>query len=377
MFYIKQTMQRSLLILILSFVISISVLAKEDSSNTFDTSDYIVSDTPINKHSAYRPLKKVLVGFATPELLKKMSLIMPDVEFVTADQLTDDQHNFDAVLAGCRQSNLIKRAPNAVWYHAYSAGVDACMKVPKIQNLVNREEGLILTNSSGTAAAVIAEHTIAMMMSMTRGLHRYRDNQNGSNWNRSTSNELNLMQTVTGKTMLVLGLGSIGQEVAIRANALGMNVVATRNSSRSGPDYIDYVGLSNETIELAQKADVIVNALPLTDSTRGFLDKDFFKAMRPTAYYISIGRGGTTDTQALLDVLMNKEIAGAALDVTDPEPLPRDHPLWKLDNVLITPHISGTGGESLNKTIALALENLRRYQNGEPMLNMVDTTLGY
>ena len=135
--------------------------------------------------------------------------------------------------------------------------------------------------------------------------------------------------------------------------------------------------MSNETIELTQKADVIVNALPLTDSTRGFLDKDFFKAMRPTAYYISIGRGGTTDTQALLDVLMNKEIAGAALDVTDPEPLPRDHLLWKLDNVLITPHISGTGGESLNKTIALALENLRRYQNGEPMLNMVDTTLGY
>jgi phosphoglycerate dehydrogenase-like enzyme len=196
-------------------------------------------------------------------------------------------------------------------------------------------------------------------------------------WARDLLNEGNVTTTVGGKTLLVLGLGAIGKEVAKRANGLGMQVLATRNRSRSGPDYVEYVGLAEETLELAKRADVVVNALPLTDSTAGFIDADFFKAMPDSAYYISVGRGATTDTKALMQALDNREIAGAGLDVTDPEPLPKDHPLWQKTNVIITPHLAGTGGESRRRTFALAIENLRRFQAGEPLLNVVNTELGY
>ena len=380
----KNTNWHRTFILFIAFFTSLNVLALDETTppppsqqNQWEAAGYSESTSPITEDPSYRPLKRVLVSHSNPDIIKSMSLIMPDVEFVSSEQMSGQPNNFDAILTRCSQPNIIEKAPNAAWIHTYSAGVDSCLKLPEIQNLINRDQGLILTNSSGTAAAVIAEHTIGMMMTMTRGLHRYRDLQNTANWNRNISREPQLMQTINGKTMLVLGLGTIGQEIAKRANALGMKVIATRNSSRNGPDYVDYVGLSDETIELAKTADVVVNALPLTDTTRGFVDEEFFTAMKSNSYYISIGRGATTDTQALMVALESKKLAGAALDVTNPEPLPKDHPLWQFDNVIITPHISGTGGESTEKTVTLVLENLRRYQTGEPMLNIVDTNLGY
>ena len=351
--------------------------SESSSQNQWQQAGYTESDVAITENPAYRPLKRVLVSNSTPEILQLMSSTMPEVDFVAAEQMADEPNNFDAILTRCGRSNILAKAPNAAWIHTYSAGVDACLELPEVQTLISRDEGLILTNSSGTAAAVIAEHAIGMMLSMARGLHRYRDLQSDANWNRNMSREPQLMQTINGKTMLVLGLGTIGQEIAKRANALGMKVNATRNSSREGPDYVDYVGLSDETLELAKTADVVVNALPLTESTKGFIGKDFFDAMKSGSFYISIGRGGTTDTDALMAVLESKKLAGAGLDVTDPEPLPKDHPLWQMDNVIITPHISGTGGESTDKTVKLVVENLRRYQAGEPMLNIVNTSLGY
>lgn len=377
------TYLQSVFVLLATMVIS-NVQAKDELTNVaqstpnqWEIAGYNESTEPIKDHSAYRPLKRVLVNYADTEILDAMARIMPNVDFISSRQASDEPNNFDAILARCGSADLIKKAPNAAWVHSYSAGVDSCLQLTEIQNLLARDDGLILTNSSGTSAAVIAEHAIGMMMTMTRGLHRYRDFQSETNWNRNAVREPNLMQTITGKTILVLGLGSIGQEVAKRANALGMRVTATRNSSRSGPSYVDYVGLSNETIELVKNADVIVNALPLTESTKGFIDNRFFAAMQPSAYYISVGRGGTTDTQALMDVLENNDIAGAALDVTDPEPLPKSHPLWQLDNVIITPHISWSGGETNDNVVKLVLENLRRYQAGEPLLNIVNTNLGY
>ncbi len=183
--------------------------------------------------------------------------------------------------------------------------------------------------------------------------------------------------SVSGKTMLVLGLGGIGRQVAKRAHDLGMRVMATRNSSRSGPDYVDYVGLSDEMTNLASKAHVVVNALPLTNSTRGIVNAGFFDAMPDSSYYISVGRGKTTNTDALMAALNSGKLSGAGLDVTDPEPLPDDHKLWTMPNVIITPHSASQSDLSERNTIILARENLRRYVHGEPLLNLVDLTRGY
>ena len=156
-----------------------------------------------------------------------------------------------------------------------------------------------------------------------------------------------------------------------------MRVIATRNSSREGPDFVEHVGLANELHALAGKADVIANALPLTPATTGIFNKAFFDAVKPGAIFLSVGRGQSTVTSDLIAALESRRLFGAGLDVTDPEPLPKDSPLWRLPNVIITPHVSATGDDSPLRTMIIAVENLRRYVAGEPLLNVVDMQKGY
>ena len=257
------------------------------------------------------------------------------------------------------------------YLHFYSAGVDRCAAIPGIA-----DRGFIVTNSAKAASETIAEHSIAMLLSLTRNLYAYRDEQAKAHWAGSGADAPDPV-SVQGRTMLVLGLGGIGTQTAKRGHALGMRVIGTRNSSRSGPDYVAYVGLSNETNELAKQADVVVNALPLTETTAGIVDATFFANLKKGSYYISVGRGPTTDTGALMDALANGTLNGAGLDVTDPEPLPENHPLWTMKNVIITPHEAGSSDLSGRNTLLIARENLRRYIEGEKLLNPVDLQRGY
>lgn len=257
------------------------------------------------------------------------------------------------------------------YMHIFSAGMDRCTSIPGLV-----EANPITTNSAKAASETIAEHSIALMLALTRNLHFHHRAQIEGAW-RKQNPDAPPAVTVQGMTLLVLGLGGIGSQVARRAHDLGMHVTGTRNSSRSGPDYVDYVGLSNEMEALAANADVVVNALPLTTATRGIVNASFFAAMKQGAYYISVGRGKTTDTNALVAALESGKLHGAGLDVTDPEPLPRGHPLWSLPNVLITPHSSSSSARSRRNTLIIARENLRRYVRGDKLLNLVDLARGY
>jgi phosphoglycerate dehydrogenase-like enzyme len=156
-----------------------------------------------------------------------------------------------------------------------------------------------------------------------------------------------------------------------------MRVVATRGSRREGPDYVDYVGLADEVLELAAEADIVINTAPLTDRTKGMFNAEFFAAMKSTAFFISVGRGASTVTKDLVTALENGQISGAGLDVTDPEPLPKNHPLWKLPRVIISPHVGARSDQSRDRLYLLVQENLRRYVAGEPMLSVVDIKRGY
>jgi phosphoglycerate dehydrogenase-like enzyme len=158
---------------------------------------------------------------------------------------------------------------------------------------------------------------------------------------------------------------------------LGMKVVATRNSGHEGPEFVNYVGLPDELLKLAKEADVIVNAAPLTTATTGIFNANFFRVVKPTAYFINVARGGSVVTADLVAALNEHRIAGAGLDVVDPEPLPANHPLWRAPNVIITPHISGAADLPREERWLVARENLRRYIAGEKLLSVVDLAKEY
>jgi phosphoglycerate dehydrogenase-like enzyme len=253
----------------------------------------------------------------------------------------------------------------------YTAGVDRCTSSP-----LALQRDLLVTNMKRIYGPGIAEHTIAMMYSLTRKLHVWHERQLEEYWNRSAVKRTDMWE-VQDRTMLVVGLGGIGTEIARRASALGMKVIATRNSSRKGPEFVSYVGLADELHKLAAQADVVVNATPLTPKTIGLFNKAFFTTMRKGAYFINIGRGKSVVTDDLVEALESGHLGGAALDVMDPEPPPQGHALWTTPNVIITPHISAGSDAQMNRFWLLVRENLRRYVNGEKMLNVVDLKRGY
>jgi phosphoglycerate dehydrogenase-like enzyme len=239
-----------------------------------------------------------------------------------------------------------------------------------------KAHSLMMTNLRGIDAPVIAEHAIALMLALAHGLDRFAlDSANGV-WSRENGARLP-MQMLEGKTLLVAGLGGIGTEVARRASGLGMNVIATREGGTGKPDFVSYVGRPDELFALASTADVIVSALPLTPQTTGLYNAKFFAGLKPNALFINVARGGSVVTMDLVAALNAGKIAGAGLDVVDPEPLPANHPLWKSPRVLITPHISSRSDLPGEARWTIATENLRRYAVGERLLSEVDLVRGY
>lgn len=316
--------------------------------------------------------KKVVAWVDSPERLAGLQEAAPGVEIVlveneaqAATEIADAQ-----VLMGMCNAELLENAPTLQWVQVYSSGVEHC--IPAL-----RDGNQLLTNGQKIGSPALAEHAIALMMALVRGIDAYHANQLEGVWVRDVGMERDEFMELEGRTVLVVGLGGIGTQVAKRAHGLGMRVTATRGSRREGPDYVDYVGLADEVNELARQADVVINTAPLTDSTRGMFDMAFFAAMKPSAYFISVGRGASTVTDDLVAALESGSIRGAGLDVTDPEPLPEGHPLWSMPRVIITPHSGGRSDKGRDRLFMLVQENLRRYVNGEPMLSVVEIERGY
>lgn len=338
------------------------------------------ADTPMRSNPAWKPRRVVVsmpagVAQQMPELEALLRSAAGEIDLVidtstmvpSAETLADA----DGFIGLCSGAALENASPSLLWVHNYSAGMENCTGLP-----TQLTEGRVFTNSKRLAGPAIAEHAIAMLLSLSTGLPTYQRAQVENRWDRSRAAGPKFGE-LRGKTLLVVGLGGIGTEIAWRANSLGMEVLATRNSVREGPDFIEYVGLPEELPLLASKADVVVNALPLTDQTTGIFDKAFFESMKPGAIFISVGRGASTVTDALLAALESGKLYGAGLDVTDPEPLPSDSPLWQMSNVIITPHVSASSPGSRERTAVIAAENLRRYIDGGYLLNVVNMQAGY
>ena len=315
--------------------------------------------------------KKVVV-WQNEERLPGLRVAYPSITFETVGNVAslptalDDADVFVGycIPAGVNSDHELQ------WLMSLAVGIENCAASEAL-----KRQKTIVTNVKGLSGPEIAEHAIALMMALNRGLDGFIAAQQTQHWNRPLY--ANDIWELEGRTVLVVGLGGIGKEVARRAHGLGMNVIATRNSRREGPDYVSYVGLADELLGLARQADVVINTAPLTDKTRGMFNAEFFKAMQSHAYFVSVGRGKSTNTDDLIAALKNGELGGAGVDVTDPEPLPADHPLWKQPRVIITPHMAFRSEKLAERNWILVKENLRRYVNGDKLISVVDLQRGY
>ncbi len=365
-------------------------LSSEDFVQKFNLreSDVAVRDLP-----GWAPLKKVVVEmpgnepwenrFERLEFLRERA---PDVEFIPVKNLSDAIER--GVLAdaqatiglGCGPSTVDAIGPDVRWIQSGSVGLDRCFntigeEAERMQNIL-RERNILVSSIRDMTKHAIAQHSFTIMLSLIGGMDIHAERQRQHIWGRTTTDvvrDKNLDVEFQDLTLLVVGLGSLGTEVGRLAHALGMRVIATRNTSRSGPDFVDYVGLSDEMFDLANQADIVFAAVPPTPATLGLFDMKFFEAMKESAYFVSIARLGVVNWEDLKMALKSEKIAGFGTD-----DLPQDDfELWDLPRVIMTPHVSDYSPRYRDNQYVFYRENLRRYIAGEKLLNLIDIQRGY
>jgi len=260
----------------------------------------------------------------------------------------------------------IEEAVNLKWIMILSAGVDG-LPFNKIE-----EKGITVTNVRGIHKTQMGEYAISMLLQVCRQAKILIDQERSHDWSR----KLNITE-ISGKTMMVVGTGAIGQEVARLAKAFQMQTIGV-SSSGQPKEFLDEVYKASEGMEKVGEADFIVSVLPSTSDTKDFFKKEHFERMKSTAIFLNMGRGDVVSSTVLLNALQNREIYHAVLDVFDQEPLPAAHPFWEMPNVTITPHISGMSPEYQSRAIAIYEQNLEAFLHGnQDYINLVDPRKGY
>lgn len=366
---------------VVGLVLLVPAALADTASDLVKSLQLVAAPTAVKQRPDWRvPHKVLLLEFDRPDWAPRaaqFAALMPHTTVAVAHTMSEAlaQAPDTDVLVGFNPEicapQLLAAARELRWIESLAAGVENCLAVPGL-----RERGVLLTNMRAVDAAVIAEHAIALMLALAHGLDVFAVDTAKGQWN-AAHGATTPMQSLDGKTLLVVGLGGIGTEVARRGHALGMTVDATRDGDTRGPPFVSHVGTPAELAALAARADVIVSCVPLTPVTKGMYDAKFFALLKPSALFINIARGGSMVMADLTRALMEKRLAGAGLDVADPEPLPPDNPLWHAPHVLITPHISSRSDLPGEGRWIVAGENLRRYAQGDHMLNVVDQARGY
>jgi phosphoglycerate dehydrogenase-like enzyme len=265
--------------------------------------------------------------------------------------------------------DLLGRTPKLRWLHTAAAGVER----PLQAGFLDRE-GLIFTSGQGPTSGPIAEYILMAMLLLARNVPAYVRQQQERRWQGQRGVELR------GKTLGIVGLGTIGSAAATLAKAVGCRVIATRRSVQAPCEHTEGVDLllpARDLPRLLQESDFVALCAPATAETRQLIDAAALGQMKPSAYLINIARGALVDQAALVAALRERRLAGAALDVLDPEPLPAESELWNLPNVLITPHVSSASEHFARRAADLFLDNLGRYLRGEPLRNVVSRDKGY
>ncbi len=330
------------------------------------------TDTTVRENKIMKKLVLALPdSLVDPDYLDKIRALAPGYDVVRLHKKEDLEPVIGdiEIALGLYPPELISRTPNLKWMMWWWAGVEFVRDFPEIA-----EKDFILTNSSGVHAVPMAEHTIGMMLCMSRNLLADYRRQLNRTWDPGSSKD---MSELEGKRVLIVGYGKIGQRLGKICKAFDMEVRGIRRNKTAESPYADSIGTPDTLDADLAAADYVVLILPNTERAEKAFGSEQFGRMKESACFINIGRGKTVDEEALYRALKERKIACAALDVFEEEPLPEDSPLWHLDNVFISPHHSGWTPDYWKRIWPVLSLNLRNYMEGKELVNVIDIREGY
>lgn len=316
--------------------------------------------------------KKILLNSTSEELLQELQGVTPRARIVpvTNETVMNEIEDADALIGGITPE-LVRAGTRLKWVQTMSAGVETVLHLSGGTDL--RDSDIVLTNNQIVQGPEIADHAMAMLLALARDLDGFLELKRDRKWEPRDYSGIEL----NGRAALVIGMGGIGTQVAFRSWAHGMTVIGV------DPEDIPFMPVVNRVVKPDQlhdvlpQADVIIVTAPHTPASHKMFGPAEFRQMKRGAYFIAVSRGRVYDLDALVEALTSGRLAGAGVDVSDPEPLPEDHPLWETENVIITPHIAGRSDKDRARMVGTIKQNILRFVEGKPMLNVVDKHKGY
>jgi D-2-hydroxyacid dehydrogenase (NADP+) len=304
---------------------------------------------------------KKALGPKFPEISISTIKTTLDHEVPEKEEIRDLIENMDILLVTKISDELIKKASRLKWIQSRISGVDHILNLPSLKKEV------LITSARGIHGPQMSEMAMLFMLALSRNFPQIIRNQEKRLWERWSPTLL------YQKKVGILGVGACGKEIALKCKAFGMTVYGIARTKRK-VDGVDYFFTSEELLQVIQEVDYFIIAAPSTPQTKKMIGAKAFSYMKPTAFLINIGRGDIIDEEALIDALKAEKIAGAALDAFCIEPLPKDHPLWSMKNVIITPHVGGFSDIYVEQVLSIFEENLRRFLRGERrnLINLIE-----
>ena len=315
--------------------------------------------------------KKILVE-GDGDLVQDLQSVSPKARIVpvTNSNVMQEIGDADAFIGNITPAE-VRAGKNLKWVQVMSAGVENVLFMSGGNDL--RDSNIVLTNNKIVQGPEIADHAMAMLLALSRHMLQYIADDQQEEWDRGRFEGIEL----NGKEAVVIGLGGVGMQIATRAWAFGMNVIGVDPEDKPFSPFVKRIVKPDELDEVLPDADVVFISAPHTEKSHKMMGAHEFDLMKPKSYFIAVSRGGIYDMGGLVRALDSKRLAGAGVDVTDPEPLPRGHPLWKFKNVVITPHIAARSDRDHERMVGTIQENLRRFVEGKPLVNVVDKQKGY
>jgi D-2-hydroxyacid dehydrogenase (NADP+) len=317
--------------------------------------------------------KKILVADGDAQLAEELQSVTTGAKMVPVTEANVMKEIVDAdAYIGDITSPEVRAGKDLKWVGVMSAGVEGVL-FPRDGSSALRDSNITLTNNKIVQGPEIADHALAMLLMLSRNLNILYKNDQQQLWNPRSFHGIEL----NGKTAVVVGVGGIGTQIAVRANAFGMSVIGVDTEDKPFMPFLTRVVKPDQFDDVLPEADVVFISVPDTPKSHKMMGSHEFELMKKDSYFVAVSRGGIYDMNGLVKALDEKRLAGAGVDVTDPEPLPKGHALWKFNNVIITPHIAGRSDQDSVRMIGTIKENIRRFVEGKPLINVVDKQKGY